>query len=557
MLAKAPDWKSLRKEYARRAVLMKLFETNSSSNGELNPTVITNIIETYQTITTCKEIIDILKYRFNRARPNSNKITIEMLNLIRIVKAWFKTQPNASDEFELKQFIDYIGENSSESDGSDLFKSLLDIWTQYKENVENDHKKSLDNLVDKNFKGEIISIEDFLNKFTPRAIAEQLTQIDKELFESLQLYQCLGRFRSKNKKYNAESVDENVNQFNRVSYILITSILAEPGCLPSDRAYTISKWIEIAVQLRLLKNFTSLNAVISALSVTAIKRLEMSWNYVPRSQIGVYKEMRKLFSLEKNFTTLRELHTKEGTAKYPVLTQNETKLIKYAEKMNPRKNSCGTIPYLGVFLSDLEMLDKNPNDPSITDEGLINYDKIKRQADILLQLKYIQTTLGTYDLQDLRQDFVRFYKNQPVLTEKDAYDLSLKLEPPAKIQEIKRRRKSVQQNTINKTDLEFYNIRVFADKNCRVDTKECEIKLRPNDRPITVIINAIRELKLNGTPDKFDLIMVTERGHFEMQSNVYQAVNPKIENKFIIKLKKQYRPWWFEFGKFSNQPETA
>lgn len=541
------DWESLRKQYARHAVLMHLFETNASKNGELNSTVITNIIETFQSIATCEEIINVLKTRFDKVKNSANKLAIEKLNLIRIIKAWFKTQPNPNDALQLKQFIDYVGENTSEND--ELFQPLLDMWSKHKVSVEKSWRKSLCDLVDQNFSGTIITMNDFMEIFTSRTVAEQLTQIDKELFDVLKLYQCLGRFRNKKKNNVAETVDESVNQFNRVSGIVITSILSEPGSSPSKRGNYIAKWIDIAVQLRLLKNFTSLNAVISALSMTAIKRLEISWNFVPREQIGFFKEMRKFFALDRNFKTLRELHTKEGTARYPVLTENETKLCKYSEKMNPRKQSCGTIPYLGIFLKDLEILDKNPHDRIITDDGLINYNKIKRQADILLQLKYIQTTLVTYDLQELRQDFVQFYKNQPVLIEKDAYEISLKLEPPDEIRAIKRRRKSVQHEIVNQVNPEFYIIKVFADRSCQTDIEYCELKLRSNDRPVKVILQAIEHLKLNGTAEKYDLIMKTNDKELELPSgtNVFYAINPKIkEVNFIIKLNKKYqRTSWF------------
>ncbi|KAJ8954523.1 hypothetical protein NQ318_000755 [Aromia moschata] len=88
--------------------------------------------------------------------------------------------------------------------------------------------------------------------------AEQLTRMDVDLFKKLVPHQCLGAVwsrRDKSRSHEAATVLATVNQFNAVSFRVISSILVEPSLKASDRAAIVSTWIDIAQELRLIKNF--------------------------------------------------------------------------------------------------------------------------------------------------------------------------------------------------------------------------------------------------------------------------------------------------------------
>ena len=70
----------------------------------------------------------------------------------------------------------------------------------------------------------------------------------QELFVKLQPHQCLGKVwgKSKERPELAWTVTATVNQFNAVSFRVLSTVLADVDLKPAQRARTIAKWIEIA-----------------------------------------------------------------------------------------------------------------------------------------------------------------------------------------------------------------------------------------------------------------------------------------------------------------------
>ncbi|CAG2067722.1 unnamed protein product, partial [Timema podura] len=104
-------------------------------------------------------------------------------------------------------------------------------------------------------------------------------------------HQCLGAIwsrRDKNRSHEAATVLATVNQFNAVSFRVISTVLMEPDLRPSERARVISTWIDIAQELRVLKNFSSLKAIISGLQSNPVYRLQKTWQALPKEKVRKY-----------------------------------------------------------------------------------------------------------------------------------------------------------------------------------------------------------------------------------------------------------------------------
>ena len=147
----------------------------------------------------------------------------------------------------------------------------------------------------------------------------------------------------------------------------------------------------------MLKNFSSLKAIISGLQSNPVYRLRRAWSYVSRDKLQILEELARIFSGENNALAQRELLVREGTARFAdTVGENDHQMQKVLQKHseNSRAISYGTIPYLGTFLTDLTMID-TAIDNTLPD-GLINFDKRRKEFEIIAQIKLLQVLTGLF-----------------------------------------------------------------------------------------------------------------------------------------------------------------
>lgn len=138
-------------------------------------------------------------------------------------------------------------------------------------------------------------------------------------------YHCLGCIWSqrdkKGKEHLAPTIRATVSQFNSVANCVIATCLGDRSLKPQQRAKVVERWIEVArvgqltshlhprdelllcwnpnrfssfskpepchhlvcpQECRILKNFSSLRAILSALQCNAVHRLKKTWDEVLR-----------------------------------------------------------------------------------------------------------------------------------------------------------------------------------------------------------------------------------------------------------------------------------
>ncbi|KAG2461657.1 RGL1 protein, partial [Polypterus senegalus] len=203
-------------------------------------------------------------------------------------------------------------------------------------------------------------------------VAEQLTWMDAELFRKVLPHHCLGSIWSRrdkeDKKDVVSTIRATISQFNAVTNCVVATVLQGEDLKPQQRARSIEKWICIAQECRIRKNFSSLRAVISALQSNAVYRLKRTWACVARNSMQVFEELSSIFSDHNNHLTSRLLLMR-GTMQ-------------------------GTVPYLGTFLTDLTMLDTAL--PDYVEDGLINFEKRRREFEVIMQIKLLQSACNNY-----------------------------------------------------------------------------------------------------------------------------------------------------------------
>ena len=203
-----------------------------------------------------------------------------------------------------------------------------------------------------------------------RYVAQQLTAIDLENFLSLRPYSLLDGTKSDKRIQNM------IKNFNLLSRHVVVTILKShtPNIVAAH-------WIAIAMNLRKIKNFNSLKAIIAGLTNESIHRLkQLIWNKLDRTSLANFKLMASIVDDVNNQIVLRQTQlVVEGTA-----------------KMSIEDDSFGTIPYLGTFLTDLNMIDARCPTyvPSPKDETsklkLMNFEKCAKQFEILTQVQLLQ-----------------------------------------------------------------------------------------------------------------------------------------------------------------------
>ncbi|KAM5259463.1 ral guanine nucleotide dissociation stimulator isoform 5-T5 [Hipposideros larvatus] len=265
--------------------------------------------------------------------------------------------------------------------------------------------------------------------FPPDLVAEQFTLMDAELFKKVVPYHCLGSIWSqrdkKGKEHLAPTVRATVTQFNNVANCVITTCLGDRSVTARARARVVEHWIEVARECRVLKNFSSLYAILSALQSNSIHRLKKTWEEVSRDSFRIFQKLSEIFSDENNYSLSRELLIKEGTSKFATLEMNP----KRAQK-RPKETGViqGTIPYLGTFLTDLVMLDTAMKDYLYG--RLINFEKRRKEFEVIAQIKLLQSACNNYSLEP-EQHFGSWFRAVERLSETESYNLSCELEPPS------------------------------------------------------------------------------------------------------------------------------
>ncbi|XP_059403351.1 ral guanine nucleotide dissociation stimulator-like isoform X2 [Carassius carassius] len=270
---------------------------------------------------------------------------------------------------------------------------------------------------------------DFLN-FDPTVVAEQFTLMDAELFKRVVPYHCLGSIWSqrdkKGKEHLAPTIRATVSQFNRVTNCVISTCLSDRTLKPAHRARILEHWIQVARECRILKNFSSLRAILSALQCNPVHRLKKTWDEVSRENIRIFQELSEIFSDENNHSLSRELLIKEGTSKFATLEINPKRAQKRQQPQRDLTVMQGTIPYLGTFLTDLVMMDTAMKD--YLDGGLINFEKRRKEFEVIAQIKLLQLACNNYNFQRVA-GFSAWLSGVEKLSEAESYSQSCEIEP--------------------------------------------------------------------------------------------------------------------------------
>ncbi|XP_071981611.1 ral guanine nucleotide dissociation stimulator isoform X4 [Engystomops pustulosus] len=428
----------------KAGTLEKLVEYLVSAFKGNDSTYVTIFLCTYRAFATTKQVLDLLLNKFGRLHPHINgehshntiDERLEHKNTISsILGAWLDQYSEdfrqAPDYMCLKQLIAYVRHNIP---GSDLERRARNLLSQFQRQQISDldqdvvdHSSCTFRLVEES--AILEGKPDFLS-FRQDMVAEQFTVMDADLFKKVVPYHCLGCIWSqrdkKGKEHLAPTIRATVSQFNSVTNCVISTCLSDRSLKPQQRAKVVERWIDVARECRILKNFSSLRAILSALQCNAIHRLKKTWDEVSRESLRTFTELSEIFSDENNHSLSRELLIKEGTSKFATLDINPKRAQKRHQQQREMGVMQGTIPYLGTFLTDLVMLDTAMKD--YLEGGLINFEKRRKEFEVIAQIKLLQSACNNYSFIP-EEAFVEWFHSVERLSEAESYSLSCEIEP--------------------------------------------------------------------------------------------------------------------------------
>ncbi|KAM3825730.1 ral guanine nucleotide dissociation stimulator isoform 3-T3 [Vipera latastei] len=428
----------------KAGTLEKLVEYLVSAFKGNDSTYVTIFLCTYRAFATTKQVLDLLLNRYGKFNLQANgdhprhavDEKLQLKNTISsILGAWLDQY---SEDFRkppdyacLKQLIIYVRLNIP---GSDLERRARILFTQFQ---QQERAEAETEAVDRPSCPLRLEQENGLSEgkseflsFPPEMAAEQFTLMDAELFKKVVPYHCLGCIWSqrdkKGKEHLAPSIRATVSQFNRVTNCVIATCLGDRTLKAQLRARVVERWIEVARECRILKNFSSLRAILSALQCNVVHRLKKTWDEVSRESCRMFHELSEIFSDENNHSLSRELLIKEGTSKFATLEINPKRAQKRQQQQREMGVMQGTIPYLGTFLTDLVMLDTAMKD--YLDGGLINFEKRRKEFEVIAQIKLLQSACNNYSFK--KDDrFGTWFHGVERLSEAESYSLSCEIEP--------------------------------------------------------------------------------------------------------------------------------
>ncbi|XP_006815181.1 ral guanine nucleotide dissociation stimulator-like 1 [Saccoglossus kowalevskii] len=448
------QWETRREYVIKSATLERLVEELTQAMNHMDSSFINIFLNTYQSFTSTEKILNLLIQRYtlasdrhsgskSRSMKKGTKLLIRK-SVQSVLTMWLDENPSDFREPPnypcLTTLMEFAKNTMLNKELTERCRRKIERWKNEDEITDSDSVcsgSSMNSSADSQFTFSIV--EEVDNMMNPREfhqmeedyIAEQLTYMDATLFRQVVIPHCLGTLWSKRDKEDsiASTVKATVEQFNKVSYLVISTILGDPTLKASLRAKIITKWIHIAQECRNLKNFSSLKAILSGLQANCIHRLRRTWTAVPKDSVVIFEELSEIFSHENNHEAWREILMKEGTAKFVDKSSTIRSRTMRRKSLKKELSSIvhGTIPYLGTFLTDLMMIHSAyPDD--ILQNGYINFEKKRKEFELLAQIRLLQKAAQNYHIHS-DKDFQKWMDGVKIYTDEQSYHLSCIIEP--------------------------------------------------------------------------------------------------------------------------------
>ncbi|KAF9434632.1 hypothetical protein BGZ76_007689 [Entomortierella beljakovae] len=383
----------------------------------LDSTFIATFLLTYRSFSTTKELFTQLFHRFTIQPPmgldadeleiwTEKKLTPIRLRVFNIIKSWLETyylEDETDDREALAMIKEFSGSTAMKDTMSFAAVQLIKL-VEKRELSEGAFRKMVLNLTTqapqpitpRNLK-KIKFLE-----IDPLEFSRQLTIMEATVYNKIRPVECLAKaWMSDDTDMAAKAVNikKMIETSNLYANWINELVLSEKEI--KKRVLVIRHLVLIAEKLRNLNNFSMLSATMAALSQSPIHRLKRTWEQVPARTMTSFMDLQALMGVAKNWAEYRdELHN-----------------------VNP---PC--VPFVGMYLTDLVMIQDGNGDFLKKSNHLINFYKRVKTAEVIREIQQYQSVPYCLTSVSEIQAFIRRGLDG-TKSVTDLYEMSLALEP--------------------------------------------------------------------------------------------------------------------------------
>lgn len=298
------------------------------SQGVLNKEFVCAFTANYRQIGSPQLFLSKIFDRFCVPVDCSQNELVLKLRIISVLQKWIAENVETMSDNDKKSVQDFCDKHSGDSVlGPKLKKILPEL--NHKNQVAIPCSPSQFDFPDK---CDFHSFCCFILHRETKEIAEQLTLIEYQYFSALRYREFIGGNWNRPKtRALSQHLCALIRRSTCVSVWTSLSILFS---LPKkEQASLITKFIEISQILISFHNWATAVSILSGLTSASIKRLTEAWSFVSEETTTSFKSLSSLISPEQNYAKLRKSQE--------TLTHG--------------------IPFIGMYLTDLSMLDVAPD----------------------------------------------------------------------------------------------------------------------------------------------------------------------------------------------------
>ncbi|XP_022672783.1 rap guanine nucleotide exchange factor 1-like isoform X2 [Varroa destructor] len=247
-----------------------------------------------------------------------------------------------------------------------------------------------------NLKGVVLSRGNTLLSFKSEALAQQMTLLDNELFQKIDIPEVLIWAKQQNEE-RSPNLTRFTEHFNNMSYWARSCVLQQTD--QRERERCVIKFLKMMKALRRLNNFNSYLALLSALDSAPLRRLDWQRAIV------------------------------EGLREFSVLIDSSSSFRAYRQAVAETQPPC--IPYIGLILQDLTFVHVGNTD-YIESNGtqIINFFKCWQQYNILEPMRKFKKK--PYNIRR-NDEIIDFFNNfEDYLSEEAMWQISETIKPRGK-----------------------------------------------------------------------------------------------------------------------------